>query len=76
MRSPRTSRSSRGWCAVPEKLTRSQAARIAALSLAHQMTPEQRSERARKGGNATREAHGTVHYVRMAHRSHGWQGTK
>ena len=57
-----------------KKLTRSQSARIAALALAHQMTPEQRSARARKGGLATLEKHGVVHFVRMGHKGNGWEG--
>lgn len=57
-----------------KKLTRSQAARIAALSLAHQMTPEQRSARARKGGLATLEKHGAVHFVKMGYKRNGWEG--
>ena len=48
-----------------QKLSRSEVARLGGLAAAHNMTPEQRSERSRKGGEAVMEKYGRGHMLRM-----------
>ena len=48
-----------------QKYTPQEVARLGGLTAAHNMTPEQRSERARKGGQAVMEKYGRAHMLRL-----------
>ena len=48
-----------------QKYTPAEIARLGGLTAAHNMTPEQRSERARKGGQAVMEKYGKAHMLRL-----------
>ncbi len=48
-----------------QKFTPQEVGRLGGLTAAHRMTPEQRSERARKGGEAVMEKYGRAHMLRL-----------
>ena len=48
-----------------QKYTPQEVARLGGLTAAHNMTAEQRSERARKGGQAVMERYGRAHMLRL-----------
>lgn len=48
-----------------QKYTKAEAGRLGGLQYAHNHTPEQRSERARKGGQAVMEKYGKAHMLRL-----------
>ena len=52
-------------------LTRTEIARLGGLTAADNLSPEQRTARAMKAGNAAREKLGRAHYMRMALIKHG-----
>lgn len=52
-------------------LTRTEIARLGGLTAADRLSPEQRTARAMKAGNAARDKLGRAHYMRMALIKHG-----
>ena len=48
-----------------QKYTRQESGRLGGLTAAHKLTPEQRSERARKGGEAVMAKYGKAHLLRL-----------
>jgi len=54
-----------------KKLTRQEIGRLGGLTAADRMTPEQRRERATKGGNGLLNAKGRAYFTRMAYRRQG-----
>lgn len=48
-----------------QKMTRQEAGRLGGLQYAHNHTAAERSEQARKGGEANVEKHGRAHMLRL-----------